>query len=42
MIPGAETTVLGGLDHMAPLTHPAELGRAIAGHVRRHGAAPSG
>ncbi|MEU7815583.1 alpha/beta hydrolase [Pseudonocardia sp. NPDC049154] len=34
MVPGAEAVTLPGLDHMAPLTHPHELGVLIARAVR--------
>jgi pimeloyl-ACP methyl ester carboxylesterase len=37
MVPGAEMVVLPNLDHMAPLTHPAELGQLIARFVRAQG-----
>jgi pimeloyl-ACP methyl ester carboxylesterase len=35
LVPGAELITLSGLDHLAPLTHPAELGRVIDGLVER-------
>ena len=35
MVPGAETVTLPGMDHLAPLTHPAELGQVIARFVNR-------
>ena len=33
LVPGAEALTVGGLDHMGPLTHPAELAAVIAGFV---------
>jgi pimeloyl-ACP methyl ester carboxylesterase len=36
MVPGAETVTLPGLDHMAPLARPAELGEVIARFLRAH------
>jgi pimeloyl-ACP methyl ester carboxylesterase len=34
MVPGAETVTITGLDHMGPLTHPADLASVIARFVR--------
>jgi pimeloyl-ACP methyl ester carboxylesterase len=34
MVPGAEMATVPGLDHMGPLTHPAELASVIARFVR--------
>jgi pimeloyl-ACP methyl ester carboxylesterase len=36
MVPGAAMGTLPGLDHMAPLTHPDELGQVIARFVHTH------
>jgi pimeloyl-ACP methyl ester carboxylesterase len=36
MVPGAETVTVPGLDHMAPLARPADLGAVIARFVRAH------
>jgi pimeloyl-ACP methyl ester carboxylesterase len=36
MVPGAETVTLPGLDHMAPLARPPELGEVIARFLRAH------
>lgn len=34
-IPGARRAVIPGAGHMSPLTHPAEVAAAIAGHMER-------
>ena len=35
MVPGAQTAILTGLNHVAPLTHPAEMGQMIARFVHQ-------
>jgi pimeloyl-ACP methyl ester carboxylesterase len=41
LLPDAHTETLPGLDHLAPLTHPAELAAAIGEFVRHPAATPS-
>lgn len=41
MLPDARTQTLPGLDHLAPLTHPAELASAISEFVSRTAPTPS-
>jgi pimeloyl-ACP methyl ester carboxylesterase len=41
MLPDARTETLPGLDHLAPLTHPAEPASAIGDFVRHPAATPS-
>ena len=36
-LPRAERVVVAGAGHMAPVTHPDEVGRAVAAHVARAG-----
>jgi pimeloyl-ACP methyl ester carboxylesterase len=41
MLPDARTLTLPGLDHLAPLTHPAELAAAIGAYLSHPAATPS-
>jgi pimeloyl-ACP methyl ester carboxylesterase len=41
MLPDARTQTLPGLDHLAPLTHPAELAATIGAFVRHPAPTPS-
>jgi hypothetical protein len=41
MLPDARTKTLADLDHLAPLTHPAELAATIAEFVGHPAATPS-
>jgi hypothetical protein len=41
MLLDARTQTLPGLDHLAPLTHPAELAAAIGAYLSHPAATPS-